>query len=206
MDLCSGVATLEALHCQPDAGTVDSLPLSVEGYGGSCAAGTGHGEDALLLAVQVDEGPAPETGQVDGIGTQHPDLLVHGDDDFQRGMRDGGICQQGQGEGQGNAVIATKSGALGKDKLAVMGQVQTIHGHIQGTVGLLLADHVHMALKDHRGMVLQALGTRPEEDDIIYLVLDVFESVGLGKGYQIVADGLGVAAPVGDGADLFKIA
>lgn len=121
------------LHAEAHAGTVDSLPLGVQGDGTGCAACTGDGENTLILAVQIQHGAALHIRQVHGCGTQHPDLLVHGNDHFQRRVRNGIVVQNGQGIGDGNAVITAQGGSLGKDAASIMGHVQTIHSHIQGS-------------------------------------------------------------------------
>lgn len=45
---------------------------------------------------------------------------------------------------------------------------------------------------------------RFEDDGVVQLVLIVLQTTLIGEGYQEVADGLGIAGVVGDGADLRK--
>ena len=205
VDVHTGVAALKAVHTEADTGAVDRTAVHIQADGGSSAAGTGYGEDPLFLAVQIDELPALQFPQVDDISTQHSDLLIHGDDDLQRGMGDGLVCQQRHGIGNGNAVIAAKGGTPGEDKTLIMGHIQALILHVDGAVRILLADHIHMALKDHRRMVLHAAGTLLEEDHIAGFVLNVTKSLFLRKGNQIVRNLLCITGSVGDAADLLKI-
>ena len=66
----------------------------------------------LVLGVQIDHRSALQFGQVDDVCPQHPDLLVHGDNDLQRRVGDGIVRQQRQGVSNGNAVVAAKGGTF----------------------------------------------------------------------------------------------
>ena len=120
-------------------------------------------------------------------------------------MRNGIVVQNGQGIGHGNPVITAQSGSLGKDAASIMGHVQTIHSHIQGAAGILFADHIHMALQNDALVVFQAAGAGSKDHHIVALILAIAKAVGLRKGNQVVADGLCIAAPMGDGTYFFKI-
>ena len=74
-----------------DAGAVHGLPLGRQlgQHGG--AAGAGHGENALILGVQIDESHGGELGHIDVLGTGHAGLLVHGDKDLNGRVENGGI-------------------------------------------------------------------------------------------------------------------
>ena len=169
------------------------------------AAGAGNGENALVLGVDIDESTALQLRQVDDVRAQHADLFVHGNDDFQRGMGDGIVSQDGQGIGHGNAVIAAQGGAVGKNIRAVMGQIQAIGFKMDGAIRLLLTDHVHVALDDHRGVILVPGRAALEQDHIVGLILDIAQAVFLGEAHQVVRNGFGVPGAMGDGANLLKI-
>ena len=121
-------------------------------------------------------------------------------------MRDGFVSQKCQTVGNSNTIITAQSGALGINTTAIMGDVQTVHIHIQRAVCILFANHVHMALEDHRGMAFHAAGTFTEENDVIIFILNILQVMLLRKGNQIIRDHLGVLGSVGDGTDFFKIA
>lgn len=130
----------------------------------------------------------------------HAGLLVHGDEDFNGWVGNGGVLQQGHGIGHGDAVVAAQSGPTGKDKLVVVGQVQGLLGHIHGAVRVLLADHVHVALEQHRGVVLIAGGSRLEPENVPHRVLDDTNAVAFGKFFQIIADGFDIPGAMRNGA------
>ena len=119
-------------------------------------------------------------------------------------MGQGGIVQDGQGHGHGDAVVAAQGGALGGNGVPLQHQVQALDSHVLGAAGLLFADHVHVTLEDHRLRRLIAGGGIPEDHHVVQLVLDIPQATGLGKVHQPVADGLGVAGTVGDGAQLLE--
>ena len=199
------MAALQTLHRQLHAGAVGHPAGHRQMDGGSGAAGAGHSKDTLVLRVQIQQSPALQHGQVDDIGAQHTDLLVYGDDHFQRGMRNAAVGKQRQGIRHGNTVIAAQSGSPGEHTLAVMGHIQALPVHVNGAVLVLLADHIHMALEHHGRMVLQTAGAFLEEDHIVALVLDITQTLLPGKGNKIVRNQLGVPGSVRDGTELFKI-
>ena len=206
MDVRAGMAALQAVHRQADAGAIDRPALHRQSDAGGTAAGTGHGEHALGFGVQIDECPALELGQIDCRGTQQADLLLRGHDHFQRRVGNGIVRQQSQRHSGGNAVIAAQSGAPGVNAGAVVGHVQALRRHINGAGGLLLADHIDMALQNHRGMILHAAGARGKEDNIVHFVLNIAKVMRLRKSNQIVGELLCVPGAVGNGADFFEIA
>ena len=173
VDFRAGVAALQAGDGQADAGTIDGPALHRQRNCGSGAAGAGHGEDAFVLGIQVNQGAALQHGHIDGISAQHTDFLVNGDDNLQRRMGNGLVGQKRHGVGQGNAVIAAQGSTLGEDIAAVMGQVQALNGHVQGHIGVLFADHIHVALEDYGLMVFHAAGALPEENDVAHFVLNI---------------------------------
>ena len=121
-------------------------------------------------------------------------------------MGDGFIGQQCHGIGNGNAVVAAQGGTLGKDILTVVVDIQTLGCHVDGAVGILLADHVHMALDDHRLVVFVAGGGIAEEQYIVQIILDIAQVIFLGKVHQVVGNSLGIVRAMGNGTNLFKIA
>ena len=120
-------------------------------------------------------------------------------------MRNRGIVQQCQRIGNRNTVITAQRGSLGENMAAIMGNVQSIHSHIKRAGSILLTDHIDMALQDHRLMVLIAAGTLLENNHIVYFVLNIAQSTRFRKIDQIIADSLGIAGAMGNGANLFEI-
>ena len=205
MDLSTGVSTLQAIHSQTDARTVDCTALHIQRNGCAAAAGAGNGEHTLVFRVQIDQLLALKHAQVNAGSAIHAGLFIHSDDHFQRRMGNGSISHQGHGVSKGNAVIAAEGCSLGRNAVAIMGHIQTFGSHINGAIGILLADHIHMALQDHRLMVLHAAGAVLKDDHIVQIILNITQTMLLCKADQIVTDHLGVAGAVGNGADFFKI-
>ena len=181
VDLHTGVTALQAFHRQADARSVHRTAGGGQRDGSGSATGAGDGEDTLLLGVQVQKGASLQHGKVDHIRAQHTDLLVHSDDHLKCRMRHGGVCQDRQGISHSDTVIAAQSGTTGKNIFAVMGHIQAIGVHVDGTVLVLFAHHVHMPLEDHRRMVFIAGCGITEEDHIVGFVLDIAQAVSLGK-------------------------
>ena len=206
VNLHTGVTALQALHHQADTGTVNGPALHRQSQVGSGTAGAGYGEHPFIVGVQVDEGTAPKPGKVNIRSAEHSRFLVHGDNHFQRGVRNGLVRQQSHGKSHRNAVVSSQGGALGEHPLSVMGHIQSFGLHINGAVCILLAYHIHMPLEHHRGMIL--IPGRPllEQQHIVERILNIGNPLFLGKGYQIVADGLGIAGAVGNGTQGLKIA
>ena len=120
-------------------------------------------------------------------------------------MGNGRVCQQSQTHGNGDTVVAAQSRALGKHKLAVVGHIQSLGGHVNGAVRILLADHVQMALQNHGGVVFQAAGAGAIDNHIVHFILNVPKAMGLGKVHHIIRHGLCIPGAMGNGTDFLKI-
>ena len=112
--------------------------------------------------------------------------------------------QQSKDHGHGDAVVAAQRSAFGVHGVPLHGQLQALGGHILFAVRLFFADHVHVPLQKHRRSGLIAGGSGLFYDHIVPLVLPDGKAAVAGKAHQIVADGLGVAAAVGNAAKLLK--
>ena len=112
--------------------------------------------------------------------------------------------QQGQCIGHSHTVIPAQGSTPCKNVGTIVGQVQAVVLKVNGTVRLLLANHIHMALENHWGMVLIPRGARLEDHHIVPLVLPEAEASLLGKPDQVIADGLCIPGAVGNGTDFLK--
>ena len=205
VDLSPRVSPRQAAHRNGHPRSCKGFSLYRKNTLSPVSPGAADGEHPLLLRVQIDEGPAPQGGRVQGGRPQHAHLLVHGEDHLQAGVGDVLGVQQGQGHGHGDAVVAPQGGPPGGDKVPVHLQVQPLPLQVFGAARLLLAHHVQVALEDHRLRPLIAGGRLLDDDDIVEGVLVVLQPPGLGKGGAPVAHRLGVPRPVGDGAQLLEI-
>ena len=170
----------------------------------AAATGTAHGEDPLLLGVDIQHSPPLQRCHIQHGGTQHTDLLIGGQHNLQPGMLHGGVLQRRQCHGYGDAVIAAQSCSLGAYQIAVHKEVQALLVHILGTVRLLFAYHVHMALQDHRRGVLIARRGRGDQDHVVGLILIMLQTQLFAECHAPVADGLCVGGAVRNGAHLLK--
>ena len=112
--------------------------------------------------------------------------------------------QQRQGIGHRHAVITAQGGTPGKNVRAIVGQVQAVVLKVNGAVRFFFANHVHVTLQNHRGMVFIARRSRLKDHHIVPLVLLEAKPPILGKPDQIVTDGFGIPGAVGNGTNFLK--
>ena len=205
MDFRAGMATAQAVHTQADARTVNCVSGSLQTDGCPGTTCAGNGKYPLLLGIQIDHGSALEHGNINGIGTQQAHFLVHGDNYFQRRMGNGFVRQQSHSKGNCNSVIAAQGRTLCEDRHLIMGDIQSLGSHVQLAVRVLIADHIHVSLKNHRCMVFHTTGAISKQNHIVYFILNVLQALLFGKRDQIVTDHFGIPGAMGNRAQLFKI-
>ena len=205
VDLHAGVTADESLddHAAEDA--VDRLIRHRHVAGGPHAAGAGHGENTLHLGIDIEHHPALEHRRLQRHGPQHPDFLSGGQHHLQPGMGQVLRLQGRQGHGHGDSVVAAQGGSLGPDVGPVGPQTQALSGHIQVTARLPVTDHVQVALDNYSGDILIARRRRFDQHHVPSLVLIDLQAVASAEGRAVVAQGLGVAGAVGNGANFRKI-
>ena len=188
---------------------VDVHDFSIEGLSDdrqcdrrTAAAGTSGKHHALVLGIHVQKDVAFDRGQVDGMRTVHADFLGYRADELQPRMAQRLRIQQSQCIGHGDAVIAAERRSLCADVIAVDLQVQAFLLHIFRDAGILLADHVHMALQNDRLLVLIAFGSLFDDDHVVQFVLIDLKSAVLCKFHQVIADCL---LMIGRSRDLCQI-
>ena len=170
----------------------------------AAAASTAHGEDPLILRIDVQHGPALQRRYIQHSGPQHTDFLVGGQYDLQPGMLQSSILQYSQCHGYGDAVIAAQSRSLGAYQIAVHKEVKALLVHVLGAARLLFAHHVHVALQNHRRGVLIARRGRSDQDHVVGLVLIMLQAQLFAECHTPVADGLCIGGAVRNGAHLLK--
>ncbi|KAF5053689.1 hypothetical protein DSECCO2_395900 [anaerobic digester metagenome] len=104
----------------------------------------------------------------------------------------------------GNSVVAAQRGSLCQNQIAVHRQIQPLFRHILGTLGNLFADHIQMALQDHRLRLFISGGRFLDDDDIVCRVLMILKATRLCKVRAPVTNRLRVSGAVGNGAHLLK--
>jgi hypothetical protein len=133
-------------------------------------------------------------------GAAHAGFLVHGEQHFQGRMRQLRRFQGRQGQGHADAVVRAQGGVVrhqpavpehGPDRIAM----EVVIG-----AGVLLADHVQMALQHDAGPVGAARAGGLPQDQVAGGVHPGLDPAGLGPGPQVVAQGRLMLGGARDGA------
>ena len=204
VDLGAGVAARKAGHAQRIDRQRAGLRLKRGRDVGARTTGAAHGEDALVLGVDVQHPAAAERGHVKALRALHADFLVDSEDCLKPRMGQIITFQKRQSHRYGNAVVAAERSAVCVDKVAVDAELQAVLCKINGAFGRFFRHHVQMSLHDDGGRILIALCRGLDDDDVVEFVLIVLKPVALGKADAVVADSSGVAGTVRDLAEFFK--
>ena len=140
------------------------LRIVFEGNLGIEASGTADAELPFLLGIEVDEGLAGEEALLKGLGAVHAGLLGYGEQALY--LSHGEIAlEQGERRRDADAVIGAQRGVLG-DHPAVLDHIpDRVLGEIVLDAGILLADHVLVALEhDGRNVFLAGSGLLGDKD------------------------------------------
>ena len=154
------------------------------------AAGAADGERAVLLAVEVEQHVAARSGPGPGRGAPEPDLLGDGHQQLERAVLARVVLRDRQHRGDRDAVVGAERRPLRPQPVAVAHQLDPPGARVVRTARLALADHVEVALEDHR----RARASRPRrrrhaDDEVSGSVARVREAALLGPGDD-VRDGL----------------
>ena len=161
-------------------------------------------ENALGFGVHVNHLAAFQRADIERVRAQKANLLVNGKYGFHTGMCDVIGIENGQRHRNSDAVVTTQRGALGTDEVSIDFQIQPFLVHILGAARLFFAYHVQMTLQND-GFRLFVTGRGLFDDnDIVVGVLMVFQIALACESRAPVADGLGVAGTMRDGAHLLK--
>ena len=106
-------------------------------------------QDALLLGVEVYQDPTLEhiVGQRRGTGEAR--LLIHREEQFERAVNEPAGLGDGEHRRDTDAVVGAERRARRLQVLAVDLGLDGVLVEIVVDVGILLVDHVEMALEDH---------------------------------------------------------
>ena len=164
-----------------DAGSrCDGSFLERQGCLGFASARASHGEDALVLAVEVEEDASFELFRTQGRGSGHSGFLVAGDENFEGGMFDVGVLGHGEGEGDAQTVIGSEGGLVGVHPAVFDDDVDGIGVKVVGRTWRFFADHVHVPLQNEGGGVFISRGSWDADEDVIGVVAFDIETVFLG--------------------------
>mmetsp|Transcript_107774 Transcript_107774/g.347914 ORF Transcript_107774/g.347914 Transcript_107774/m.347914 type:complete len:219 (-) Transcript_107774:200-856(-) len=170
-------------------------------------ASTANVDTAELLRVQVQQPRRGDHAPVQPKSTSQPRLLVDGEerlDGWQRGIW--ALLQHGQGGGHPDAVVGPQGGARGAEPLAIHAQADGVRVEVVWRVGVLLADHVHVALQHHRLGCLASAAAGANHQQVASGVLAPGEAPGLGEVLDVPEDRRLLPRGPGDAADLSEVA
>jgi hypothetical protein len=115
-------------------------------------------------------------------------------------MRQVRVFQGRQGQGHADAVVGAQGGVFGHQPAIPQHRLDGIVVEIVVGAGVLLADHVQMALQDDAGPVLATRAGGLVQDQIAGGIHPGLEMPVLGPGPQVVAQNPLVLGRTGDGA------
>ena len=113
-------------------------------------------EDAVLLAVEVDQSRAGEQRSVEGVGALEPDLLRDRHQELERAVGSRFVLDQSHHRGDRDTVVGTERGAVGRQPVTVADEDDSSFGGIVRARRVALADHVQVTLEDEDGRGLPA--------------------------------------------------
>ena len=128
-------------------------------------------QDAVLLAVEVDQRRAGEQRSVEGVGALQPDLLGNRHQQLERAVGNRLVLDQRHHRGDCDAVVGAERRPLGLQPVAVADERDPPLGRIVRARRVALAHHVQMALEHHDGRRLASRRPGHTDDEVATGVL-----------------------------------
>ncbi len=127
------------------------------------AAGAAHIDRAVFFGVEVEENPAVDHRGVEHLRPGEAGLFVDRGEDLQRSVDHSRVIGKRHGGGEPDPVVGAKGGSHGADPVAIDLNLDALGHEVVFDIGVLLADHVEMAL-EHDGLgILVTLGGRDSD-------------------------------------------
>ena len=121
------------------------------------SAGAACKQRSLVLGVKVDEHSALEYGNVERICSVHSRLLVNGENNLKRGVRNIAARKNFEHIRSGNSVVSAEGGSLCKDEVLVLTDRKGVGFKVDLSFSVAYANHVKVTLKNDRLAVFIAL-------------------------------------------------
>ena len=190
VDVVARVPTLQIRNVNAEEGVIlrRRLHRAVERGDGVDAARTADEDLALILRIEIEEVFAREHPLAQFERAREARLLIDGEQRFERPVLHRFVEQHGQRSGHADTAVGTQRRALGPDPPAVDARADGIVVEIELHVGILLADHVHMRLEDHRRASFEARRRGLAHHDIADGILFILDIVFFGETDQKVDD------------------
>ena len=179
MDLGAGMATEPSARDERQRDGVGRARLArrVDPDPGVGAPRAPDGEDAVLLAVEVDDGRAGQQGAVECVRALEAHLLGHRHQQLERAVGDRRVLDEGHHRGDGDPVVGAEGRAVGRQPVAVAHEHDPPFGRVVRAVRGALAHHVQVTLEDEGRRRLPAGRRRHADHEVPPGVLLELESV-----------------------------
>src|SRR5574344_291365 len=135
--------------------------------------------------IKIQENIAIEHAWLKAISTCHTSFLIVSHKHFDRTMLKSLIFEDGQGNGNTNAIISSKSSPLGSDPIPDNLSLNRISQEIMLRIRCLLRHHIHVTLKHNCLAVFIPLGSRYAHNYIASIIAKCFDTVILAPFEQI---------------------
>lgn len=190
MDVAARVAAEQTanahLHIIEILGSVAAFVGEIgSGVDAACAA---YEDLAVVFRIEVQKHRAADHILAEVLGSFEADLLVDGEESLNRTVNQILVDHHGHSGGAADAVVGAESGALGLNPLAVDISLDRVFHKIMAYVAVLLGNHVHVGLKDHRRGVLMTGSGRLAHHYVAHLVGLNLDAVVVGEFYEKIPD------------------
>ena len=189
MDVDAGVAALEAPqgHRECDAGGRGRRGAELDGELRVAPARAPDVEHAVLLGIEVDEPPPLHQSAVEAGGAGQPRLLVDGEQQLERPVRERRLPHHRQHRRHPDAVVRPQGGAGGGQVLALHPRHDGVGGEVERDVRVLLLHHVEVRLEDGDVGALVARRGRLAHDKVAGRVRVMGEPEAVGRRHDVIA-------------------
>ena len=164
------------------------LGLVVELEDAHQTTGATHGDDAVLLLVEVEQVVTHEHVGLDVAGTGQTGLLVNGSEGLQGTALQRRLNNGSQGDSQAHTVVGTQGGVVGANPFAIDDGLDGVGVEVVGRAGTFLGDHIHVTLQHDALALLVARSGGPEDGHVAGLVDLILQIVLLGEVHEPCAD------------------
>ena len=201
MDVDAGVAALEAPqgHREGDAGLGGRCGAQLDRELRVAPARTPDVEHAVLLGIEVDEPPALHQSAVEAGGAGQPRLLVDGEQQLERPVRERRLPHHREHRRHPDAVVRPQGGAGRGQVLALHLRHDGVGGEVERDVRVLLLHHVEVGLEDGDAGALVASRGRLAHDEVAGRVRVVGEAEAVGRRHDVAAHAPLVLRRAGNG-------
>ena len=125
---------------------------------------------AFVLRIEVDEHIARHKAGLHTLGTRQSGLFVTRENALERSVFNVVAVENRQLDGTADTVVGTERRALRAKPFAIDVSLNGILVEVEFHINQFLADHIHVALQNHRRAVFQALRGRLADDDVARLI------------------------------------